>query len=273
MDKQISIYLLPRANLRGKIDLCPIVKSHINGFPDRLNIYIAKKFLHKSENVFLFLKIFSKIETHFRLFLETCYEIHIFMDVDLDILTKLYIEKWDKNNNMIPPKRRKLVEKKIFSDLANNGTQIGSKNLNFFRKYFKMSVNSINWARKEELWKQIGKKKRNYEVSQEQRDRLYIKYKNLWDKYSSKIILPDELSPAIDNALKGKENLKAPPKKISHTEYTKLNFCPMCGADASGNFCANCGHDLRSKSNFCQYCGSEIDRSSISYCPNCGKKL
>ncbi|MBD3227760.1 MAG: hypothetical protein GF329_06190 [Candidatus Lokiarchaeota archaeon] len=273
MDKQISIYLLPRANLKGKIDLIPIVKSHINGFPDILHIYIAKKFLHRSDNVFLFLKIFNKIESHFRLFLETCYDIHIHTDEDLDVLTKLYIENWDKNNNLIPPERRKLVEKKIYSELVKNGNRIGSRNLNFFKKYFKMSVNSIDWSRKKELWKQIGKKKRHYEVSKEHKDHLYKKYKSLWSKYSPKITLPEDISPKIYNGLKGRETTKSPSKKLSHKKYTNLNFCPMCGADATGNFCANCGYDLRSKTSFCQYCGIEIDRDSITFCPNCGKKL
>jgi hypothetical protein len=270
--KELSIFVLPRANIRGVIDLIPIVKSHVSGFPDILYIIIPKKLLIDSDNAFLFLKIFQKIEKHFKIFLETCYEIHIRPDEDLDKLNKLYLERW-RNNELIPPERRRFVEKKIYESLKNNGTDYNKDNINFYIKYFKMSVDNLNWSRKKRLWRDLRKKNRDYNPTEGQKKKLYDKYITTWKKYRDKIYLPDKISPEIDQALRAGYISGSKSSNTSRIEFKKVHFCPMCGADAEGNFCGNCGYDLREKRSFCKNCGAEIDRSGVIFCPSCGERL
>lgn len=47
--------------------------------------------------------------------------------------------------------------------------------------------------------------------------------------------------------------------------------CPECNADATGNFCASCGHK-RPQSGFCPECGSQIT-AGAKFCQKCGHKL
>ena len=272
MDKLLSIYIMPRANLKGIIDLIPIVKSHIQGFPDILHIFISQNLIEKSENAYLFLRIIKKIDQHFKIFLETCYEIHFRPSKDLDILNKIYLEQWSKNHDLIPPERRRIVEKQLYEWLKKEDTEIQMDDLNFFKKYFKMAINTLDWTKKKRLWRDLNKREKNQTITETKKQIIINKNMIIWKKYSHKVFLPDTMALKLRNELIiSKKDIKT--LAISRIGYEQLKFCPICGADAVGNFCANCGYDLRVKRGFCKNCGFEIDRDSVKFCPQCGEKL
>jgi len=266
---------MPRANLKGIIDIIPIIKAHIEGLPDRIYIYIPSNIIEKSQDEFLLLRIFYKIEQHFKIFLETCYDIYILPDKDLSTINNKYLEIWKKYNDLIPPDRRKLVEKELYEWILHEKKSgiFTNENLNFFIKYFKMSVNNLDWSKKKQLWKDLRKRENKRDVSDEQKARLILKYMKVWNKYNFKIKLPETLVVQIKQKLSEKHPIERVEKKISRIDYLKMKFCPMCGAEGGTNFCGNCGYDLRVERRFCKNCGAEVERESVSYCHNCGQKL
>ncbi|MHA1229062.1 MAG: zinc ribbon domain-containing protein [Candidatus Helarchaeota archaeon] len=275
MEKIISIMVMPRINLRGIFDLVPIVKKHIEGFPDNINIHIPSNIVEKSKDVYLFLRIFNKIDQHFKILLEMCYDIYIIADNDLTILNSKYLEFWKSRADLIPPERRRYVEKILLEWLKKEGKEVISdeSDLEFFIKYYRMSLENLDWSRKKKLWKELRKEGRENNLDDEKKNKQLIYFKKTWNKYNHKIHLPNSIAIHIRENLIPKERVKVPPRKTTEVKYEKMKFCPMCGAEGGTNFCANCGYDLRLEKKFCPNCGVEIDRESIVYCPNCGYKL
>jgi len=275
LEKEITILIMPRANLKGIIDVIPIIKAHIEGLPDKINIRIPRNIIEKSQDDFLILRIFFKIEQHFKIFLEICYDIYIISDNDLAIVNNKYIETWKKHATLIPPDRRKKVETELYEWLLNEGRPsiMSEENLKFFVKYFKMSINNLDWSRKKKIWNELKKRETFGHLSNENKDKLIKNYFKVWKKYQDKITLPQDISPHIRARLEYKKTNRERTKLVSRIEFQKMKFCPMCGAEGGFNYCSNCGYDLRMERKFCKNCGTEIDRKSVLYCPNCGQKL
>jgi len=268
--------MLPRANLKGKIDLIPIIKDPLDKFPDKLYIFYPNNIIERSKNEYLFLRLFYKIFLHLKFLLEVSFDIFIVGNNILDILYNIYLKFWNEYKNLIPPKRRFQVEKSIYNWLKTNTNNFNSEIINFLKNYFKLSIKSLNWYEKTKLWHELKKiEQSNY--NEESTKQIYLqKYMDVWYEFIDKIHLSSNMNPELRQKLMKKLeiNLKIF-KKIekNNIKIEKMKFCPICGALAKGKFCFNCGYNLELKRIFCSNCGAEIDDNSIIFCPNCGIKL